>query len=147
MSTFICVSIAVVILVVTVLKKAVLIIPQSETKIIERLGKFRTILKPGFNIIFPFIDNGKNIVVLKNGRYVYTSTIDLREQVYDFPKQNVITKDNIQMEIDALLYFQIMDPFKAAYEIINLPNAIEKLTQTTLRNIIGELFFFFIFFN
>jgi len=59
--------------------------------------------------------------------------------VYDFPKQNVITKDNIQMEINALLYFQIMDPFKATYEINNLPNAIEKLTQTTLRNIIGEL--------
>jgi regulator of protease activity HflC (stomatin/prohibitin superfamily) len=139
MSAFIYVLIALVILVVTVLKKAVLIIPQSETKIIERLGKFRTILKPGFNIIFPFIDNGKNIIVLKNGRYVYTNSIDLREQVYDFPKQNVITKDNIQMEIDALLYFQIMDPFKAAYEINNLPNAIEKLTQTTLRNIIGEL--------
>ena len=78
-------------------------------------------------------------MALKNGRYVYTNCIDLREQVYDFPKQNVITKDNIQMEINALLYFQIMDPFKAAYEINNLPNAIEKLTQTTLRNIIGEL--------
>jgi regulator of protease activity HflC (stomatin/prohibitin superfamily) len=78
-------------------------------------------------------------VVLSHGRYVYSSTIDLREQVYDFPKQNVITKDNVQTEINALLYFQIMDPYKAAYEINNLPNAIEKLTQTTLRNIIGEL--------
>ena len=73
------------------------------------------------------------------GRYVYTNNIDLREQVYDFPKQNVITKDNVQTEINALLYFQIVDPFKAVYEINNLPNAIEKLTQTTLRNIIGEL--------
>ena len=70
---------------------------------------------------------------------MYSTTIDLREQVYDFPKQNVITKDNVQTEINALLYFQIVDPFKAAYEISNLPNAIEKLTQTTLRNIIGEL--------
>ena len=59
--------------------------------------------------------------------------------MYDFDKQNVITKDNIQMQINALLYFQIVDPFKAVYEINNLPNAIEKLTQTTLRNIIGEM--------
>ena len=73
------------------------------------------------------------------GRYHYTNDIDLREQVYDFDKQNVITKDNVQTQINALLYFQIVDPFKAVYEINNLPNAIEKLTQTTLRNIIGEL--------
>ncbi|MDO4214818.1 MAG: stomatin-like protein, partial [Bacteroidales bacterium] len=76
---------------------------------------------------------------LQRGRYVYSTTIDLREQVYDFDKQNVITKDNVQTEINALLYFQIVDPFKSVYEISNLPNAIEKLTQTTLRNIIGEL--------
>ena len=65
--------------------------------------------------------------------------IDLREQVYDFPEQSVITKDNVTTRINALLYFQITDPFKAVYEIDNLPNAIEKLTQTTLRNVIGEL--------
>lgn len=65
--------------------------------------------------------------------------IDLREQVYDFPEQSVITKDNVTTRINALLYFQITDPFKSVYEIENLPNAIEKLTQTTLRNIIGEL--------
>ena len=131
--------IAIGVLVIFFAKKALVIIPQSETKIIERLGRYRATLNPGINLIIPFIDKGKNIVALKNGRYVYTHSIDLREQVYDFPKQNVITKDNIQMEINALLYFQIMDPFKAAYEINNLPNAIEKLTQTTLRNIIGEL--------
>ena len=68
-----------------------------------------------------------------------TAKIDLREQVYDFPKQNVITKDNVTTEINALLYFQIVDPIKSVYEIDNLPNAIEKLTQTTLRNVIGEL--------
>ena len=79
------------------------------------------------------------IVTLQRGRYIYSNHIDLREQVYDFDKQNVITKDNIQMQINALLYFQIVDPFKAVYEINNLPNAIEKLTQTTLRNIIGEM--------
>ena len=96
-------------------------------------------LKPGINIIIPFIDRAKEIVTVRRGRYVYTDSIDLREQVYDFDKQNVITKDNVQTQINALLYFQIVDPFKAVYEISNLPNAIEKLTQTTLRNIIGEL--------
>ena len=120
-------------------KMALIIIPQSETKIIERLGRYHATLEPGIQFIIPFIDRAKEIVVLHNGRYAYSNVIDLREQVYDFPKQNVITKDNVQTEINALLYFQIVDPFKAVYEINNLPNAIEKLTQTTLRNIIGEL--------
>ncbi len=120
-------------------KMALVIIPQSETKIIERLGRYHATLQPGINLIIPFVDRAKEIVVLERGRYSYSSSIDLREQVYDFPKQNVITKDNVQTEINALLYFQIVDPFKAVYEINNLPNAIEKLTQTTLRNIIGEL--------
>ena len=120
-------------------KMAIVITPQSETMIVERLGKYFATLKPGVNIIIPFIDRTKEIVTMSHGRYTYTNKIDLREQVYDFPKQNVITKDNVQTEINALLYFQIVDPFKAVYEINNLPNAIEKLTQTTLRNIIGEL--------
>ncbi|MCH3981068.1 MAG: SPFH/Band 7/PHB domain protein [Prevotella sp.] len=133
------VLIAIVILALIFVKMAVVIIPQSETKIIERLGKYYATLKPGINIIIPLIDRAKVIVTLNRGRYIYSNTIDLREQVYDFDKQNVITKDNIQMQINALLYFQIVDPFKAVYEINNLPNAIEKLTQTTLRNIIGEM--------
>ena len=133
------VLIAIVLLVIIVVKKSLVIIPQSETKIIERLGKYYATLNPGINLIIPFIDHAKEIVSVRNGRYVYTSDIDLREQVYDFDRQNVITKDNIQMQINALLYFQIVDPFKAVYEINNLPNAIEKLTQTTLRNIIGEM--------
>ena len=120
-------------------KMAIVITPQSETMIVERLGKYFATLKPGVNIIIPFIDRTKEIVTMSHGRYTYTNKIDLREQVYDFPKQNVITKDNVQTEINDLLYFQIVDPFKAVYEINNLPNAIEKLTQTTLRNIIGEL--------
>ena len=133
---------AIIVLVVLALlfvKMTVVIIPQSETKIIERFGKYYATLKPGINIIIPFIDRAKTIVTVVRGRYLYSNTIDLREQVYDFDKQNVITKDNIQMQINALLYFQIVDPFKAAYEINNLPNAIEKLTQATLRNIIGEM--------
>lgn len=131
--------IALVVLAIVLVKKSLVIIPQSETKIIERLGKYYATLRPGINIIIPFIDRAKDIVAMRNGRYVYSNTIDLREQVYDFDKQNVITKDNVQTQINALLYFQIVDPFKAVYEISNLPNAIEKLTQTTLRNIIGEL--------
>lgn len=133
------VLIAIVVLVIILAKKSLVIISQSETKIIERLGKYYATLQPGINVIIPFIDHPKEIVSANNGRYQYTSSIDLREQVYDFDRQNVITKDNIQMEINALLYFQIVDPFKAVYEINNLPNAIEKLTQTTLRNIIGEM--------
>jgi len=128
-----------VLLALIIVKMSIVIIPQSETKIVERLGKYYATLKPGINLIIPFIDRAKTIVSLRNGAYVYTTDIDLREQVYDFDKQNVITKDNVQTQINALLYFQIVDPFKAVYEINNLPNAIEKLTQTTLRNIIGEL--------
>ena len=139
MPTSIIVLIAIIVLLIILAKKTLVIIPQSETKIIERLGKYHATLKPGINIIIPFIDSAKNIITMNRGRYAYSSVIDLREQVYDFDKQNVITKDNIQMQINALLYFQIVDPFKAVYEINNLPNAIEKLTQTTLRNIIGEM--------
>ena len=133
------VLIVIVVCILVFAKMALVIIPQSETRIIERLGRYHATLKPGVNIIIPFIDRAKDIVAMVRGRYVYTNNIDLREQVYDFPKQNVITKDNVQTEINALLYFQIVDPFKAVYEINNLPNAIEKLTQTTLRNNIGEL--------
>lgn len=133
------VLIALVVCVLIFAKMALVIIPQSETKIVERLGRYYATLNPGINVIIPFIDRAKEIVTMANGHYLYTSRIDLREQVFDFARQNVITKDNIQMEINALLYFQIVDPFKAVYEINNLPNAIEKLTQTTLRNIIGDM--------
>ena len=105
--------IVIVMLAVVFVKMAVVIIPQSETRIIERLGKYYATLSPGINVIIPFIDRSKVIVTMNRGRYMYSSTIDLREQVYDFDKQNVITKDNIQMQINALLYFQIVDPFKA----------------------------------
>lgn len=125
------------------------VVKQSETMVIERLGKYNRTLSAGINIIWPIIDKPHEISIrtlYQSGRggapivyYRTNSSIDLREQVYDFPKQNVITKDNVQTEINALLYFQIMDPVKAVYEIDNLPNAIEKLTQTTLRNVIGEL--------
>jgi regulator of protease activity HflC (stomatin/prohibitin superfamily) len=106
------------------------------------------VLNPGLNIIWPFIDRPKVVYTrrIENAvggrqyvRVLTTSVIDLREQVYDFPSQQVITRDNVTTEINALLYFQIVDPKKSVYEIENLPNAIEKLTQTSLRNVIGEL--------
>ena len=132
-----------VILAIVVISAGVRVVPQSETCVVERLGRFHSVLAPGLNFIIPFIDKPKTIYSRRiEGRYVRTVTspvIDLREQVYDFPSQQVITRDNVTTEINALLYFQIVDPKKAVYEIDNLPNAIEKLTQTSLRNVIGEL--------
>lgn len=123
------------------------VIRQSETKIIERLGRYHSTLSSGINIIWPILDRPRKVYVRQTVRGLrgdvtivkMSDVIDLREQVYDFPEQSVITKDNVTTRINALLYFQITDPFKSVYEIDNLPNAIEKLTQTTLRNIIGEL--------
>lgn len=135
-------------LVVVVIMAGVKVVPQSETKVVERLGKFHSVLQPGLNFIIPFVDKPKVVYTrrVENGgpghnfvRVTTTSVIDLREQVYDFPSQQVITRDNVTTEINALLYFQIVDPKKSVYEIENLPNAIEKLTQTSLRNVIGEL--------
>ena len=126
------------------------IVQQSETIVIERLGKYSRTLPTGINIIWPIIDRPREIMwrfvrqdVGVDGRSIVTTRsvtkIDLRETVYEFPKQNVITKDNVGTEINAIIYFQITDPVRAIYEISNLPDAIEKLTQTTLRNVIGEL--------
>ncbi len=123
------------------------VVRQSEVIIIERLGKYNRTLQSGINIIWPIVDKPRDIIwryvqETYDGKMVVFKTksrIDLRETVYDFPKQNVITKDNVGVQINALLYFQIMDPVKSIYEINNLPEAIEKLTQTTLRNVIGEL--------
>lgn len=127
--------------------KGLKIVQQSEVLIIERLGRYNKTLESGINIIWPIIDMPRQIhwrsEVEVDGntysRYQLINRIDLREKVYDFPKQNVITKDNVNVQINALLYFQIMDPVRSVYEIENLPDAIEKLTQTTLRNVIGEL--------
>jgi len=134
--------------VLILISKGLVVVKQAQVIIIERLGKYNRTLSSGLHIIWPVVDKARQI----NWRYVKTdfkgnkyvqikneTKIDLRETVYDFPRQNVITADNVSIEIDALLYFQITDPTKAVYEIANLPQAIEKLTQTTLRNVIGEL--------
>ncbi|OQX85204.1 hypothetical protein B6D60_08240 [candidate division KSB1 bacterium 4484_87] len=138
-----------VVLIVIFAIKGIVIVRQAETMIIERLGKYNRTLESGVNIIWPIFDRARDIdwrYVTRDvsGQTTYittrrTSRIDLRETVYDFPRQNVITKDNVSIEIDALVYFQITHPAKAVYEVANLPDAIEKLTQTTLRNVIGEL--------
>ena len=146
-STFIIFLIIALIAVLYVLK-GFKIVPQSETRVVERLGRYDRTLQSGINYLFPIIDQAREVVQRDEIKYGdgtksvvmrTTSRIDLREQVYDFDKQSVITKDNVTTTINALLYFQIVDPVKSVYEIDNLPNAIEKLTQTTLRNVIGEL--------
>ncbi len=124
------------------------VIRHSETMVVERLGRYHRTLESGINIIWPIVDrpramNWRYTENGPNGRPVHinrsTARIDLREAVYDFPRQNVITRDNVSILINALVYFQITDATKSVYEINNLPDAIEKLTQTTLRNIIGEM--------
>jgi regulator of protease activity HflC (stomatin/prohibitin superfamily) len=138
-----------VIFILTALSKASYIVRQSEVILIERLGKFHKLLDSGFHVVIPFLDQPRKVLwtfVKEDAqrkyayRYSeYVERVDLREAVYDFPRQNVITKDNVTMEINALLYYQITDPKRAVYEVSNLPQAIEKLTQTTLRNIIGAM--------
>lgn len=127
---------------------SVLLVKQAEAVVIERFGCYSRILGPGLHLIIPFMERSRRVFwtyvrCSSDNKYyrfsVSLDRIDLREAVYDFPKQNVITKDNVTMEINALLYYQITDPKAAVYELANLPEAIEKLTQTTLRNVIGSL--------
>ncbi len=141
-------SIFLIALALVFVSKGVVIVQQAEVVIIERLGKFDRVLQSGFNFIIPVIEapraidwkvtqkgfDGSSYSVIQK-----RTKIDLREAVYDFPRQNVITKDNVSISINALLYFQIVDPKSAVYEIQNLPEAIEKLTQTNLRNLVGQL--------
>ncbi len=111
---------------ILVLAKTIRIIPQARAGIVERFGKYRTTLSPGLNVVTPFIDRV---------RYV----IDMREQVVSFPPQPVITEDNLVVSIDTVIYFQVTDPVAATYEIANYISAIEQLTMTTLRNIVGGM--------
>src|SRR6188472_3601658 len=115
-----------VIFVVILLAKTVRIIPQARAGIVERFGKYRVTLSPGLNIVTPFVDKV---------RYV----IDMREQVVSFPPQPVITEDNLVVSIDTVIYFQVTNPVSATYEIANYISAVEQLTMTTLRNIVGGM--------
>lgn len=137
-----------VVLVLVIAALGLKIVTQAEVMVVERLGRFHRTLAPGLNLIIPMVDKPRAIlwrtrVTNLKGQDVvrekHSRTVDIREQVFDFPKQSVITADNVVIEINGLLYYQITDPKRAVYEVANLPNAIEKLAQTTLRNIIGEL--------
>ena len=112
--------------VLLVLARTVRIVPQARAGVVERLGRYSRTLNPGLTIVVPFIDRGREMV-------------DLREQVVSFDPQPVITEDNLVVNIDTVLYFQVTDPKAATYEIADYISAIEQLTVTTLRNVIGGL--------
>ena len=113
-------------LVALVLFKTVRIVPQASVYVIERLGKYHKTLEPGFHVLVPVIDS------------VRTKT-DIREQVVGFPPQAVITKDNLVVGIDSVIYYSVTDPAAAQYKIENVVTAIEQLVVTTLRNVVGGM--------
>ncbi|OYO17867.1 SPFH domain-containing protein [Enemella evansiae] len=115
-----------IVFVVALLTTAIKVIRQQQVGLVERLGKFHKTLEPGLHFVVPVID-----------RISYK--MDMRENVVSFPPQGVITEDNLMVGIDSVIYFQIVDPVRAAYEAQNYESAIEQLTMTTLRNIIGGL--------
>ena len=116
----------IVIFVVTILFKSIRIIPQAYSGVVERLGRYHKTLSPGLNILVPLIDRLRPLV-------------DMREQVVSFPPQPVITEDNLVVSIDTVVYFQVNDARAATYEIANYLGAVEQLTTTTLRNVVGGL--------
>src|SRR5437870_10939505 len=131
-----------------VLGKAFKIVGQAEVLVVERLGRFHRVARSGLNILIPFLEQPRAINVryaeadvggVKRIAARTTTRIDLREQVLNFPSQPVITKDNVTIDIDAVLYYRIAEPQKATYAVQNLPYTIETLTRTTLRNIVGEM--------
>ena len=119
-------AIAVVIFVVVVIFRSIRIIPQASAGIVERLGRYHKTLNPGLNLLVPFIDRLRPL-------------LDMREQVVSFPPQPVITEDNLVVSIDTVVYFQVTDARAATYEIANYLGAVEQLTTTTLRNVVGGL--------
>ncbi|HJQ55246.1 MAG TPA: SPFH domain-containing protein [Gemmatimonadaceae bacterium] len=113
-------------LILIVLARAVKVVPQKQVKIIERLGKFHNQAQPGLNLILPFIDSVR-------------ASHDLRERITRIEPQPVITRDNVTMEVDAVIYYLMVDPVRATYEVQNLEMGIEQLTLSALRNAIGSL--------
>ena len=118
--------IVVAVVVLVTLVRTVRIVPQATAGIIERLGRFQRVCTPGLTVLVPFVDRMRPL-------------LDLREQVVSFPPQPVITQDNLVVNIDTVIYFQVTDPRSATYEVANYIQAIEQLTVTTLRNVIGGL--------
>jgi regulator of protease activity HflC (stomatin/prohibitin superfamily) len=118
--------ILVLVLVIVVISRAVRIIPQATAGIVERFGRYHRTLNAGLNMVTPFVDRLRPL-------------IDLREQVVSFPPQPVITRDNLVVGIDTVIYFQVTDPKAATYEVANYITAVEQLTVTTLRNVVGGI--------
>ena len=114
-------------------------VPQAQVMVIERLGKFHSTLTSGLNVIIPFVDRSRPIILRVENRYVPSRFVDLREQVMGFDKIPVITRDNVAMEVGSVIYYQVIDPVKALYEIENLSLAIDQLVQTNIRNVMGGL--------
>ncbi len=119
-------AVAVVIFALVVVARSIRIIPQATAGVVERLGRYHKTLNPGLNLLIPFIDRLRPL-------------IDMREQVVSFPPQPVITEDNLVVSIDTVVYFQVTDARAATYEIANYLSAVEQLTTTTLRNVVGGL--------
>ena len=120
------VIVALIVTVIVTLAKSIRIIPQASAGVVERLGRYHKTLMPGLNLLIPFIDRLRPL-------------IDMREQVVSFPPQPVITEDNLVVSIDTVVYFQVTDARAATYEINNYLGAVEQLTTTTLRNVVGGL--------
>jgi regulator of protease activity HflC (stomatin/prohibitin superfamily) len=124
---FIGILLAVIVLfVVIVVFRSFRKVPQQRMDVVERLGRYHRTMKPGLNLLVPFFDSVR-------------TKVDMREQVVSFPPQPVITSDNLVVSIDTVLYFKVVDPVRATYEIANFLQAIEQLTVTTLRNVIGSM--------
>ncbi|GAB3562540.1 SPFH domain-containing protein [Spelaeicoccus albus] len=120
------VALIILIFVIIVLSRSVRIVPQARAGVVERLGRYQKTLNPGLALLIPFVDRIRPL-------------IDLREQVVSFPPQPVITEDNLVVSIDTVVYFQVTDARAATYEIANYIQAVEQLTTTTLRNVVGGL--------
>jgi regulator of protease activity HflC (stomatin/prohibitin superfamily) len=115
------------------------IVPQAKVMVVERLGKFHHVAHSGLNLLIPFFDSPRAIEMRTGNRFMRSNLVDLREQVMGFETVQVITHDNVTMEVGSVIYYQIVDPAKALYQVENLALAIEQLTMTNLRNIMGGL--------
>ncbi len=132
---------------IIVLIKGLVIVRQSEVMVIERLGSFNRVLESGINFIIPFIEQPRAITMIryhKQGDEFFAVTtsetrIDRRETVMDFPGQPVVTTDNVTVRINGALYYQIIDPRRAVYEVENMSQAVEVLAKTTLRSVVGKM--------
>jgi len=133
------VLVALVVVAFIVLVTGIKTVPQGKVMVIERLGKYYKTATSGLNILVPFLDSPRPLEMRTAQKITRTSQVDLREQVMGFETVQVITHDNVTMEVGSVIYYQIIDPVKAMYQVENLALAIEQLTMTNLRNVMGEL--------